>query len=883
MMGIFNLKLWHFDPLTALLVMVFLPVLLYLCKILVKNLKDWGGYALDGILYWVGRTLKHTLAASLTLKKYCNLLLKGSYRHLHVPSRSEITLDIDQVYVPLILEQRGNKQAIYTHTNLLSAGNRIRIIGDPGSGKSSLIKKLLRDACRAAIKNPSKSSLPIFFELKNFDATSEVPTTELGEWFYGKIKSQVAKNAVYKMDDCFENYARTTGVLVLLDGLDEISSAQYIKAREAIIGLSEKLNQLSTANSIVLTTRTQFHNQTKGEYREQFPYVMFLKPFSPSDVYEFLTRWPFPKEYEQNISKIFNELADKPTLREMCSNPLILSMYVADYQEDGSTIPPETRTEFYSKITEELLVKRRLRQTKTTIARTKLKEQRERILGSLSYEHLLDPNQSANSLKWSTALKIVSEVVGCKDAEAEIIFQELARDTGLITEERAGESLRFIHLTFCEFLAASEAIQGQADGWSKLINTHKQFQQEQKPHLQSRLVEVIPFACGLLQRIHRPEALNDLAKIDDRRILARSFLETKIYEHSTWPVFVENEYGRLLRIPEGNWDTEWLRSLHLFNVVIKDSEQCATHMPVAQISVNLDEFYKHLVSQQQQSLATLFSTYATQDAAAALRLAEICHLDLAEIFPDIIVSNCDQSPFFALVRQRALQEKNRVGLWSSLLSEAALRSRAVAVWMNDTDPVNEWQGFADEVPKKRRWFKSGLCKKTFLTQSITIALGPRAITNNDTLIMLKLLKDVPPPGCIKITRQTLIIAVGTLSIFLFFVSEIRLLKDIAPFSNVFISSTLGLFSSAISFPLYYFSLRYVVLKQFFRQTLFDNEHNIFELPFVFRTMVLSIANLFLGKKLLDLKERILMQRESGFSNTIKPNPNNAEEHPKDIR
>ena len=855
-MEIFDLKPWHFDFRTALFVLLFIPVITYLIKILAKNLKDWSGYALDGVLYGIGRTLKHTLAASLTLKKYCNLILKGSYRHLHVPSRSEIALDIDQVYVPLILEQQGNKQATYTHTNLLSAGNRIRVVGDPGSGKSSLIKKLLRDACHAAIKKPSKSLLPIFFELKNIDIAPEVPTNKLGEWFYNKLNGLVSNHAVYKMEDCFENYARTTGVLVLLDGLDEISSTQYLKAREAILGLSEKLNQLSDANSIVLTTRTQFHSQIKDEYREQFPYVMFLKPFSPSDVYEFLTRWPFTKEREQGISRIFNELADKPTLREMCTNPLILSMYVADYQTDGSGIPPETRTEFYSKITEELLVKRRLRQTKTTIARTKLKEQRERILGRLSYEHLLDPNQPANSLKWSSALKTVSLILGCNEVEAELIFRELAKDTGLITEEREGESLRFIHLTFCEFLAASEAIQEQTDGWSQLINTHKQFQQEQKPHLQSRLVEVIPFACGLLQRSYRPKALNDVAEIDNGRILARSFLETKSYEHASWPVFVKNEYARLLRIPEDHWDAEWLRSLHLFNVVVKDSEQCAIHAPVAQTSVDLDEFYKHLVSKQQQSLATLFSMYATQDAAAALRLAEICHLDLADKFPDIIISNCDQTPFFAVVRQRALQDNNRVGLWSSVLSESALRSRAVATWMNDTVPVSEWQCFADEVPKKRRWFRTGLCNKTFLTQSITIALGPRGIANNDTFIMLKLLKQVPPPGGGKFLGFGGYYLASAFLVYSFFT------LDIINHNFIF-----GLLPQLACITVsYYWSLRYLSFKQMFKQTLFGNDDTFVKRPFIVRLKYPRIPISLIGKKLRNLQELITRQRKSGFSN-----------------
>ena len=57
---------------------------------------------------------------------------------------------------------------------------------------------------------------------------------------------------------------------------------------------------------------------------------MTLKSFSPSDIYEFLTRWPFKTKKTLHITRIYNELTDRPTLREMCTNPLILAMYVAE-------------------------------------------------------------------------------------------------------------------------------------------------------------------------------------------------------------------------------------------------------------------------------------------------------------------------------------------------------------------------------------------------------------------------------------------------------------------------------------------------------------------------------------------------------------------------
>jgi hypothetical protein len=472
---------------------------------------------------------------------------------------------------------------------------------------------------------------------------------------------------------------------------------------------------------------------------------MFLKAFSPSDIYEFLTRWPFSKDGEQSIPRIYKELTDRPTLREMCSNPLILSMYVAEDQAAGHTIAPETRTEFYTKVSEELIIRRRLQQTGPAPAATKLREQRQRILGRLAFEHLLNTDQPTNSLQWSDALRVVAGVMSCSESEAESIFRDLAKETGLVTEERIQQTFRFIHLTLCEFLAAFEAVQGQEAGWVDLINAHKNLQSQEQPQLRSRLVEVIPFACGLLPRVKRYDALGDVIKIGDNHLLALSFLETKSYDHPGWPAFVTQEKESLLSTPEDNWDERWLRQLHLFNVVVRDANSCATHLPTIGGTVDLALFFRTLVEKQQSSLSTLLSAYATQDAAAAFRLAEICNLDLARDFPEIIVSNCDQIPFFALVREQALRELERIELWASLLSEAALRSRVVANWMDEIEPAESLQKFVEQIPTRMRWSKRRMVSQSLYTQFLSISVGARS-ESIVSLPLLRLVRKLPAPG-----------------------------------------------------------------------------------------------------------------------------------------
>lgn len=205
--------------------------------------------------------------------------------------------------------------------------------------------------------------------------------------------------------------------------------------------------------------------------------------------------------------------------------------------------------------------------------------------------------------------------------------------------------------------------------------------------------------------------------------MARCFMETKAYENPCWREFLESTRSTLLRTPEESWDEQWLRDLHLFNVVVRDANQCSEHAPAISGNIDLADFYRALVSKQQNSLSTLLSSYASQDAAAAFRLADVCGMDLASEFPQVVISNCDQTPFFSLVVRRALNDQPRLELWSALLAEAALRSRAVASTMDKMPANDELRIAIAKIAPKERWFASPLVSCTFYTQVLTLAMS----------------------------------------------------------------------------------------------------------------------------------------------------------------
>ncbi|HEY3567573.1 MAG TPA: NACHT domain-containing protein [Thermoanaerobaculia bacterium] len=716
------------DPLTAAVTAFFLPVAYVAFSVLKKRTKDGARYVTEGVMYWCAHAVKYRFAGALTLKRFCRLQL-SLYKYLYIPASASQKLPLDDVFVPLQLESDRSKSL--SQADLLSEHNRVIVIGDPGSGKSSLIKWLFRDTCREAQKSPSRVRLPVLIELKTLRKPKSLKNFNPGLWLLQEIRKDVVRTKVYQMSECFDAYLRASGILVLLDGLDEVSIEQYEFIEEAICGLSRELSAHGEKNALILTMRTQFYQQVQTAYRDAFGPTLRLKPFTPSDIYEFLTRWPFGADADRNASKIYRQLTERPTLREMCRNPLVLSMYVAEAQETGNIVPPESRTDFYRRVTDELIIKRRLTQKQEgTVAVTKLREQRQRVLGILALDHLLDPSQPANLLQWSRGVEVVGEVTGCNDSVREIILREIAKETGLISEERIGETFRFIHLTFCEFLAAFEATEGKADGWNTLIVRHKDFLARGEPHLETRLIEVIPFASGLLKRVQRNGAIDDLAKLGDGRLLARSFLETKLYEHIQWAEFVRSEQSFLVGVPEQEWDEEWLERLYLFNIVALDALHSAEHIPRIERPVDLGAFFQELANSQIESLDKLLTAYASHDAAAAFRLAEVSGINLPHQFPELVITSCDQEPFLQLVLERICEGDGSRGSWLELLTESALRSRAVAKLMLDMEPRKEIYMLRKNLDKKYRWpylvagrNLLGQCLAVSLTRSATLRLS----------------------------------------------------------------------------------------------------------------------------------------------------------------
>src|SRR5262249_28583159 len=149
----------------------------------------------------------------------------------------------------------------------------------------------------------------------------------------------------------------------------------------------------------------------------------------------------------------------------------------------------------------------------------------------------------------------------------------------------------------------------------------------------SRLTETLPFACALMPRLARADAISDLAALDNDRILSIAFLETKAYDHPIWLDFVASFQQRLLASAETELDPDWLAQAHLFTVISNDADRAAKLGHGVGTKAAIHTFFEGLAERGSEIILRLIEAYAHQDVAVAFRVAELMQLDILTQLP----------------------------------------------------------------------------------------------------------------------------------------------------------------------------------------------------------------------------------------------------------
>ncbi|AKB36261.1 putative lyase [Methanosarcina siciliae C2J] len=211
------------------------------------------------------------------------------------------------------------------------------LLGDPGSGKSTLTRYLLLSVLKINGENELSYKfdgyLPLLIELRRFAAfCSKGKCESFFDYFSYLEKKTIFDLTKSKIEKYYEEKGK---VLVIFDGLDEVfDSEEWETIVHMIAGFKNRYPNIR----IIVTSRIVGY---KRNILEDAGFSHFtIQEFEETQIKEFLDKWyPIVLDNEDEIAekknRIFRALKDSSSIRELAGNPLLLTILaiVGKHQE----------------------------------------------------------------------------------------------------------------------------------------------------------------------------------------------------------------------------------------------------------------------------------------------------------------------------------------------------------------------------------------------------------------------------------------------------------------------------------------------------------------------------------------------------------------------
>src|SRR5450755_2822696 len=361
-------------------------------------------------------------------------------------------------------------------STVLAQSNRLVILGDPGSGKSTLLRYILlclakRDATffnafPHFIRTPPL--IPLYITLASYSEfwrSSSVGTRTLKHF----LPQYLSDNYLHDYNDFLQHELEHGNMLLLLDGLDEISNSLL---RLQIVRQVEAFTQAYSQNQFIITSRIVGYKEAPLALGYQ-PYTLadFNKPqiqlftqlWCPA--YERWIRGTQNNNYSyanatKEAKNLFNATQSNLGIKRLAGNPLLLTI-LALIQRQGREIPSH-RIELFDLCATTLLETWvRARGQATQISKSEII----RIIRPLAF--WMHKNLEASSISERDLIAHIKDQLrkrGIAEDDVEIraerFLQTVHSETGILIE-RGRQRYSFLHLTFEEYFAASELEQNE--------------------------------------------------------------------------------------------------------------------------------------------------------------------------------------------------------------------------------------------------------------------------------------------------------------------------------------------------------------------------------------------------------------------------------------
>ena len=362
----------------------------------------------------------------------------------------ETTASFENLYVDRDLTDPASGEGVSVAA-LLEPGiapARVVVIGDPGTGKSTLVR-WLRWFVSAGLGEATFKRIPLVVVCRD---TLSAPSSTVLDSIRHALEVEIGES----IDNAVIEALLATGQVVLVfDGIDEI---QVVSTRTSVVKQLATLARNYPAIPILCTTR-----RTGGELRgfENTRYrVMALAEYDESQVEDYVAKWFGLKKRPQLTQAFLGESRDLLDLRR---NPLMLALLCSLFTQQAYI--PQSRREVYTRCAAFMF--REWDPSRGIEIPNIFKQRGDRALQAVAtaIDRLGGYGKALEESRVLQIVKGVLENAGVETVEAETNARELvthcstrawvlsASTTG--TGERA---LSFTHRTFFEFFAAEATI-----------------------------------------------------------------------------------------------------------------------------------------------------------------------------------------------------------------------------------------------------------------------------------------------------------------------------------------------------------------------------------------------------------------------------------------
>lgn len=251
-------------------------------------------------------------------------------------SRIDFRFATERIYVPRRLRVKGQAHAEPVLEELLS-DRRFVIVGNPGAGKSTFIRNLVR-----RVATGDDGQVPMLVLLKQHQRMTGDFVSIIARELRTLVQRQVPRQDVADLLSSGDG-------LVVFDGLDELGE---VHSRRAAVTAIEAFAARFPLARIVVTCRQESYPVASLD-PGAFP-VYWLPDFFPEQVEWYVHTWfSLVPHYGESRAEPF--LRDSEHLRGLRSNPLMLSLLCMLYQSEGYI--PENTADVYRECAELMLVR----------------------------------------------------------------------------------------------------------------------------------------------------------------------------------------------------------------------------------------------------------------------------------------------------------------------------------------------------------------------------------------------------------------------------------------------------------------------------------------------------------------------------------------------